>query len=73
MGKVLADPIDQRGLSSDAARGKKAVRVGGLLMAAGTALLVCLSLLVCAFLDFLPWHVAIEGTSGVVALVAAFR
>jgi diguanylate cyclase (GGDEF)-like protein len=72
MSKVLADPMDDGGLSSDAARGRKAMRVGGLLMAAGTALLVCLSLLVCAFLDFLPWHVAIEGTAGVVGLVAAF-
>jgi diguanylate cyclase (GGDEF)-like protein len=72
MSKVLADPIDHGGLGSDAARGRNAVRVGGQLMAAGTALLVCLSLFVCAFLDFLPWHVAIEGTAGVVALVAAF-
>jgi diguanylate cyclase (GGDEF)-like protein len=72
MGKVLSDPIDH-GLGSDAARGKKAVHVGGLLMAAGTALLVCLSLLVCAFLDLLPWDIAIESTAGVAALVVAFH
>src|SRR5262245_53029399 len=72
MSKVLADPIDDGGLSSDAARGEKAMRVGGLLMGAGTALLVCLSLLVCAFLDFLPWDVAIESTAGVVGLGVAF-
>ena len=53
MSKVLADPIDHGGLGSDAARGRKAPYVGGCLMAAGTARLVCLSLLVCAFLDFL--------------------
>jgi diguanylate cyclase (GGDEF)-like protein len=72
MSKVLSDPIDHGGLSSDAARGNKAVNVGGLLMAAGTALLVCVSLLVCAFLDLLRWDVAIECTAGVVTLVAAF-
>jgi diguanylate cyclase (GGDEF)-like protein len=72
MSKVLSNPIDHGGLGSDAARGKKALNVGGLLMAAGTALLVCLSLLVCAFLDLLPWEVAIESTAGVGALVAAF-
>jgi diguanylate cyclase (GGDEF)-like protein len=73
MGKVLSDPIDHGGLGADAARGKKAVNVGGLLMAAGTALLVCLSLLVCAFLDLLPWDIAIESTAGVAALVVAFH
>jgi len=72
MSKVLSDPIDHGGLGSEAARGKKAINVGGLMMAAGTALLVCLSLLVCAFLDLLPWDVAIESTAGVIALVAAF-
>jgi len=72
MSKVLSDPIDHGGLGSDAARGKKALNVGGLLMAAGTALLVCLSLLVCAFLDLLPWELAIASTAGVAALVAAF-
>ena len=72
MSKVLSDPIDHGGLGSDAARGKKAVYVGGLLMGAGTALLVCLSLLVCAFLDLVPWEVAIASTAGVAALVAAF-
>src|SRR5262245_1196018 len=72
MSKVLSDPIDHGGLGSEAARAKKAIDVGGLMMAAGTALLVCLSLLVCAFLDLLPWDVAIESTAGVIALVAAF-
>ena len=72
MSKVLSDPIDHGGLGSDAARGKKAVYVGGLLMGAGTALLVCLSLLVCAFLDLLPWELAIGSTAGVAALVGAF-
>ena len=42
MSKVLADPIGDGGVNSEAARGKQAVRVGGLLMAAGTARVVTL-------------------------------
>ena len=47
-------------------------RAGSALMAGGTALLACLALLVCAFLDLLPWTVAIQGTAGVATLVALF-
>src|SRR3970282_424606 len=47
-------------------------RAGNALMAGGTALLACLALLVCAFLDLLPWRVAIQGTAGVATLVALF-
>jgi diguanylate cyclase (GGDEF)-like protein len=48
------------------------LRTAGMLMAGGTALLACLALLVCAFLDLLPWGVAVAGTAGVVTLVVVF-
>ena len=70
MSKVLSDPIDA-GVRAEAARGD-AVRVGGMLMAAGTALLVCLALVVCAFLELLPWQAAIEGSAGIATLAAVF-
>lgn len=47
-------------------------QAGAALMAGGTALLACLALLVCAFLDLLPWQVAIQGTAGVATLVLLF-
>jgi diguanylate cyclase (GGDEF)-like protein len=72
MSDVLSDPITDRGVHSGVLRREEGVRTGSLLMAAGTALLVCLALLVCAFLDLLPWHVAIEGTAGVATLVVVF-
>jgi len=71
MSKVLSDPIGEGGVSAEAARGE-AVRVAGVLMAAGTALLVCLALVVCAFLDLLPWEAAIEGTAGIATLAVLF-
>jgi diguanylate cyclase len=71
MSKVLSDPIGEGAVSAEAARGE-AVRVGGVLMAAGTALLVCVALVVCAFLDLLPWQAAIEGTAGIATLAALF-
>jgi len=71
MSKVLSDPIGEAGLSASARAGE-AVRVGGVLMAAGTALLVCFALFVCAFLDLLPWQAAIEGTAGIATLAALF-
>jgi len=71
MSKVLSDPIGEGAVSAEAPRGE-AVRVGGVLMAAGTALLVCLALVVCAFLDLLPWQAAIEGTAGIATLAALF-
>lgn len=48
------------------------LRTGSMLMAGGTALLACLTLLVCAFLDLLPWPVAVAGTAGIATLVALF-
>jgi hypothetical protein len=52
--------------------GEAALRTGGRLMAGGTALLACLALFVCAFLDLLPWRVALAGAAGVVTLVVLF-
>jgi diguanylate cyclase (GGDEF)-like protein len=51
---------------------QQSLRIGRFLMAAGTSALVCLALLVCAFLQLLPWRAAIEGTAGILALVVAF-
>lgn len=51
---------------------RQSLRVGRFLMAAGTSLLVCLALAVCAFLGLLPWRAAIEGTIGVLGLVVLF-
>jgi diguanylate cyclase (GGDEF)-like protein len=72
MSEVLSDSITDRAVHSALLRREQVGRTGGLLMAAGTALLVCLALLVCAFLDLLPWQVAIEGTAGVLTLVVLF-
>jgi diguanylate cyclase (GGDEF)-like protein len=41
-------------------------------MAAGTSLLVCFILLLCAFLGLLPWRAAIDGSVGIVALNLLF-
>jgi len=51
---------------------RQALRLGRFLMAAGTLLLVCLALLLFAFLELLPLRAAIEGTAGIVALIALF-
>ena len=45
---------------------RTALRLGPVLMAAGSSLLACVALFVCAFLDLLDWDVAVEG----VALIA---
>lgn len=50
----------------------QSLRFARFLMAAGTALLVCVALVVCAFLGLLPWRAAIGGTAGTVVLVGAF-
>jgi diguanylate cyclase (GGDEF)-like protein len=41
-------------------------------MAAGTSLLFCLALAVCAFLGLLPWRAAIDGSIAVLALIILF-
>jgi len=51
---------------------RQSLRLGRFLMAAGTSLLVSLALLLFAFLDLLPWHAALEGTAGIVLLMALF-
>jgi diguanylate cyclase (GGDEF)-like protein len=51
---------------------RQSLRVGRLLMAAGTSLLVCLALVLCAFLNLLPWRVALQGIAGVITLAAVF-
>ena len=50
----------------------QALRMRRYLMAAGTSLLLCVTLLTLAFLERLPWEVAIRGTLGVLALVVLF-
>src|SRR5688572_23398320 len=55
-------PLDER----------QSLRVGRFLMAAGTSLLVCVALAFCAFLDLLPWRVAVQGTAGIVTLAVLF-
>jgi diguanylate cyclase (GGDEF)-like protein len=51
---------------------RQSLRVGRLLMAAGTSLLVCVALAVCAFLGLLPWRAASDGSVGILALVVLF-
>src|SRR5262249_21935488 len=51
---------------------RQSLRVARLLMAAGTSLLVCFTLALCAFLDLLHWRAAIDGSIGVGALVVLF-
>ena len=55
-------PVDER----------QSLRIGRFLMAAGTSLLVCVTLFACAFLGLLPWRAALEGTAGIVALIVVF-
>ena len=68
MSEVLSDtavgmpPRDER----------QSLGVARLVMAAGTSLLVCLALVVCAFLGIFPWRAAIDGSIGVVALIVLF-
>ena len=51
---------------------RQSLRIGRFLMAAGTSLLACVALVLCAFLGLLPWRVAVEGTAGVVTLMLGF-
>src|SRR5580765_1156943 len=51
---------------------RQAPRVARFLMAAGSLLLVCIALAVCAFLGLLPWRAAIDGSIGIAILVAVF-
>jgi len=51
---------------------RPALRLGPFLMAAGSSLLAGVALFVCAFLDLLPWEVALEGVAIIAAISAAF-
>jgi diguanylate cyclase len=51
---------------------RQSLRLGRFLMAAGTSLLVSFALLLFAFLDLLPWRAALEGTAGILTLIAGF-
>ncbi|MDQ5850069.1 MAG: GGDEF domain-containing protein [Pseudomonadota bacterium] len=51
---------------------RQSLRIGRFLMAAGTSLLMCVALVICAFLGLLPWSVALEGTTGVATLILLF-
>ena len=59
---VLKPPADER----------QATRLRRFWMGAGTSLLVCATLFACAELGLLPWRSAIEGTGGIVGLIALF-
>src|SRR5438132_3523246 len=50
----------------------QALRMRRYLMAAGTSLLLCVTLFIFALVERLPWRVAIEGTAGVLLLVLIF-
>src|SRR2546426_9782353 len=50
----------------------QALRMRRYLMAAGTSLLLCVTLFIFALVERLPWRVAIEGTAGVLLLVLLF-
>jgi diguanylate cyclase len=49
-----------------------ALRLGPFLMAAGSSLLTCVALFVCAFLDLLEWDVALEGVALIGAITLVF-
>lgn len=51
---------------------RQSLRFGRFLMAAGTSLLASLALLLLAFLGLLPWRTALEGTAGILTLIAVF-
>ena len=51
---------------------QQSLRIARFLMAAGTSLLICFALALCAFLGLVPWRAAIDGSIGVVAVVTLF-
>ena len=75
MSEVLSGPgaTSRSGRNSfSATEERQSLRNGRFLMAAGTSLLVCVALFICAFLELLPWRIALEGTAGIVTLVVMF-
>lgn len=59
-------------MSLEAGDQRQAARMGRFLMAAGTSVLVCVTLVVCAALGLLPWRAALEGSGGILALIVIF-
>ncbi|MEA3192509.1 MAG: diguanylate cyclase [Betaproteobacteria bacterium] len=68
----MSEVLSQAAVGLPARDERQSLRVARFLMAAGTSLVVCLALSICAFLDLLPWRAAIDGSIGIVALVALF-
>ena len=76
MSEVLSGPEEGQTRSDRftlfPAEERQSLRLGRFLMAVGTSLLICLVLALFAFLGLLPWRAAVEGTAGIVTLVALF-
>jgi diguanylate cyclase len=77
MSEVLSQPgteggQPEAGFKFFPADEQQSLRIGRLLMAAGTSFLACVALAFCAFLDLLPWRVAVQGTAGIVTLALLF-
>src|SRR5262245_4180291 len=72
MSEVLQEGQAERGIAFFPADERQTLRIGRFLIATGTSMLVCVALVVCAFLDLVAWEVAIQGTVGIAALAAVF-
>src|SRR5687767_4990816 len=73
MSELLSESRQQQGgLEFFPADERQTLRIGRFLMAAGTSLLVCVALSVCAFLGLVPWEVALMGAGGILVLSLAF-
>ena len=76
MSEVLSEEVEGQARSDHfalvATDERQSLRLGRLLMSVGTSLLICLVLALFAFLGLLPWRAAVEGTAGIVTLVALF-
>jgi diguanylate cyclase (GGDEF)-like protein len=68
----MSEVLSQAAVGLPARDERQSLRVGRFLMAAGTSLLFCLALAVCAFLGLLPWRAAIDGSIAVLALIILF-
>lgn len=68
----MSEVLSEAAVGLPARDERPSLRVARFLMAAGTSLLVCLALAICAFLGLLPWRAAIDGSIGVAALVVLF-
>lgn len=68
----MSEVLSEAGVGLPSRDERQSLRVARFLMAAGTSLLFCLALAVCAFLDLLPWRAAIDGSISVFALILLF-